>query len=158
MRRNIQRQRPMTLKKQITEDMKSAMKSGERDRLKVLRLTLAAIKQIEVDERIELDDRGVLKVLDKMVKQRRDSVSQFVAGGRKDLADIETTEISVLETYLPEQLSESELESLVDEVISSTGAEHIRDMGRVMGVLTSKAQGRADMSLIAALVKTRLGG
>ena len=146
----------MSLKNQITEDMKSAMKSGEKDRLKVVRLIMAAIKQVEVDKRVELDDAGVLSVLDKMVKQRRDSVEQFEKGGREDLAAIERAEIEVLEKYLPEQLSADELAALVDEVIAATGAESIRDMGKVMGQIKAKAAGRADMGAVSATVKERL--
>jgi uncharacterized protein YqeY len=147
----------MSLKDQITADMKSAMKAGEKDRLKVVRLMRAAIKQIEIDKRIELDDAAVLSVLDKMVKQRRDSVEQFQNGGRNDLADIELAEIAVLDTYLPEQLSDTELDALIDEAISATGAESIRDMGKVMGQIKSKAAGRADMGAVGAKVKARLG-
>jgi uncharacterized protein YqeY len=147
----------MSLKGQITEDMKSAMKAGEKDRLKVVRLILAAIKQVEIDKRIELDDAAVLSVLDKMVKQRRDSVEQFEKGGRDDLADIEKAEIEVLETYLPEQLSDAELDAMIDEAINSTGAESIRDMGKVMGQIKGKAAGRADMGAVGARVKARLG-
>jgi uncharacterized protein YqeY len=146
----------MSLKGQITEDMKSAMKAGEKDRLKVVRLIMAAIKQVEVDQRIELDDAAVLSVLDKMVKQRRDSVEQFEKGNRQDLADIEKAEIAVLETYLPEQLSDAELDALVEEAISATGAESIRDMGKVMGQIKGKAAGRADMGAVGAKVKARL--
>ena len=147
----------MALKDQITADMKSAMKAGEKDRLKVVRLMLAAIKQIEIDKRIELDDAAVLSVLEKMVKQRRDSIEQFQNGGRNDLADIELAEIAVLDTYLPEQLSDTELDALIDEAISATGAESIRDMGKVMGQIKSKAAGRADMGAVGAKVKARLG-
>jgi len=145
-----------SLKNQITEDMKSAMKAGEKDRLKVVRLILAAIKQVEVDKRIELDDAAVLAVLDKMVKQRRDSVEQFENGNREDLAAIERAEIEVLETYLPEQLSADELASMVDEIIAATGAESMRDMGKVMGQIKAKAAGRADMGAVSATVKERL--
>ena len=145
-----------SLKNQITEDMKSAMKAGEKDRLKVVRLILAAIKQVEVDKRIELDDAAVLAVLDKMVKQRRDSVDQFEKGNREDLAAIERAEIEVLETYLPEQLSADELASMVDEIIAATGAESMRDMGKVMGQIKAKAAGRADMAAVSATVKERL--
>jgi uncharacterized protein YqeY len=145
-----------TLKNQITEDMKSAMKAGEKDRLKVVRLILAAIKQVEVDKRIELDDAAVLAVLDKMVKQRRDSVEQFEKGNREDLAAIERAEIDVLETYLPEQLSADELARMVDEVIAVTGAESMRDMGKVMGQIKAMAAGRADMGAVSATVKERL--
>ncbi len=147
----------MSLKAQITEDMKSAMKAGDKDRLKVVRLILAAIKQVEVDKRIELDDAAVLSVLDKMVKQRRDSVEQFQKGHREDLANIELAEIDVLDNYLPEQLSDAELETMIDEAISATGAESIRDMGKVMGQIKSKAAGRADMGAVGAKVKARLG-
>ena len=146
----------MSLKKQITEDMKSAMKAGEKDRLKVVRLILAAIKQVEVDTRTELDDAAVLAVLNKMVKQRRDSVEQFEKGDREDLAAIERAEIEVLQAYLPEQLSAEDLASLVDEVIAATGAEGIRDMGKVMGQIKSRAAGRADMGAVSATVKERL--
>ena len=147
----------MSLKDQITEDMKSAMKAGDKDRLKVVRLIRAAIKQIEVDKRIELDDAAVLTVLDKMVKQRRDSVEQFQKGNRNDLADIELAEIVVLQDYLPEQLSDEELDAMIDEAISATGAETIRDMGKVMGQIKAKAAGAADMGAVGAKVKARLG-
>ena len=146
----------MSLKNQITEDMKSAMKAGDKDRLKVVRLIMAAIKQVEVDSRSELDDAGVLGVLEKMVKQRRDSVEQFENGGRNDLAAAERAEIEVLQAYLPEQLSSGEIEALVDEVIAATGAESIRDMGMVMGQIKAKAAGRADMGTVSATVKDRL--
>ena len=145
-----------SLKNQITEDMKSAMKAGEKDRLKVARLILAAIKQVEVDKRIELDDAAILAVLDKMVKQRRDSVEQFEKGDREDLAAIERAEIEVLEAYLPEQLSAEELTKMVDEVIAATGAESMRDMGKVMGQIKAKAAGRADMGAVSTTVKERL--
>ena len=147
----------MSLKGQIIEDMKSAMKAGDKDRLKVVRLVMAAIKQVEVDQRIELDDTAVLTVLDKMVKQRRDSVEQFRKGNRDDLADIELAEIVVLEDYLPEQLGDAELDAMINEAISSTGAESVRDMGKVMGQIKSKAAGRADMGAVGAKVKARLG-
>ena len=146
----------MSLKSQITEDMKSAMRAGEKDRLKVVRLIRAAIKQVEIDKRTELDDAAILAVLSKMVKQRRDSVEQFEKGGREDLARIERDEIAVLETYLPEQLSAAELNAMIDEVISATGAEGIRDMGKVMGQIKAKAAGRADMGAVSAAVKERL--
>ncbi len=147
----------MSLKGQITEDMKSAMKAGEKDRLKVVRLIMAAIKQVEIDKRIELDDAAVLSVLDKMVKQRRDSVEQFQKGNRNDLADIELAEIAVLEDYLPEQLSDAELDAMIDAAIASTGAESIRDMGKVMGQIKAQAAGAADMGVVGARVKARLG-
>lgn len=146
----------MSLKARITDDMKSAMKAGDKDRLKVVRLILAAIKQVEVDKRIELDDAAVLGVLEKMVKQRRDSVEQFQKGNRDDLAAIELAEIEVLDHYLPEQLSDAELDQLVDEAISATGAESIRDMGKVMGTIKSQAAGRADMGAVGAKVKAKL--
>lgn len=146
----------MSLKGKITDDMKSAMKAGDKDRLKVVRLILAAIKQIEVDSRNELDDAEVLAVLTKMVKQRRDSVQQFEAGNREDLAAIERAEIDVIETYLPEQLSAEALTQMVDEVIAATGASGLRDMGKVMGQIKAKAAGRADMGAVSATVKERL--
>ena len=147
----------MTLKAQISDDMKSAMKAGDKDRLKVVRLMLAAIKQVEIDQRTELDDAAVLTVLDKMVKQRRDSVSQFTDGGRQDLADIEIAEIGVLEAYLPEQLAESELDEIIEQAIRDSGAESIRDMGKVMGQIKARAAGRANMGAVGAKVKERLG-
>jgi uncharacterized protein YqeY len=147
----------MPLKDQITEDMKSAMKAGEKDRLKVVRLIRAGIKQIEIDQRIELDDVAVLGVIEKMVKQRRDSVEQFQKGKRNDLADIELAEIVILDTYLPEQLSDAEVDALIDAAIAATGAESIRDMGKVMGQVKSEAAGRADMGAVGAKVKARLG-
>ena len=147
----------MSLKEQIIEDMKSAMKAGDKDRLKVVRLIMAAVKQIEVDARIELDDAAVLSVLDKMVKQRRDSIEQFKKGDREDLAAIEVAEIAVIDNYLPEQLGDAELDAIIDEAISSTGAESIRDMGKVMGQIKAKAAGRADMGAVGARVKARLG-
>ena len=147
----------MSLKARISDDMKSAMKAGDKDRLKVVRLIMAAIKQVEVDKRIELDDAAVLGVLEKMVKQRRDSVEQFQQGNRDDLAQIELSEIEVLEQYLPEQLSDAELDAMIDEVISATGAESIRDMGKVMGAIKAQAAGRADMGAVGARVKAKLG-
>ncbi len=146
----------MSLKGQITEDMKAAMKAGDKDRLKVVRLILAAIKQIEVDKRVELDDAAVLAVLAKMVKQRRDSIEQFEKGKREDLAKIERDEIAVIENYLPKQLAADELAAMVDEVIRATGAQSIRDMGKVMGQIKAKAAGRADMGAVSATVKERL--
>jgi uncharacterized protein len=146
----------MSMKGQITEDMKSALKAGDKDRLKVVRLMLAAIKQIEVDTREELDDAAVLAVVTKMVKQRRDSIEAFEKGDREDLAAIERAEILVLEDYLPEQLCAADLAAMVDEVIQSTGATGIRDMGKVMGLIKAKAAGRADMGAVSATVKERL--
>ena len=147
----------MTLKGQIQDDMKTAMKAGDKDRLKVVRLIRAAINQIEVDQRIELDDAAVLGVLNKMVKQRRDSISQFRDGGRDDLADIELAEIAVIENYLPEQMSDDELDAMIAKAISDIGAESIRDMGKVMGAVKAKAEGRADMAAVGAKVKSILG-
>jgi uncharacterized protein len=146
----------MTLKVQIREDMKTAMKAGDKDRLKVVRLILAAIKQIEIDTRTEMDEPGVLAVLNKMVKQRHDSVSQFLDGNRQDLADIELAELTVLNAYLPEPLSATELDEMIDKAIADSGAESIRDMGKVMAQVKSNAQGRADMSAVGAKVKARL--
>jgi uncharacterized protein YqeY len=146
----------MSLKTQLVEDMKSAMKAGEKDRLKVVRLILADIKRVEVDTRKELDDAALLGIMEKAVKQRRDSIEQFTKGGRDDLADIEKAELEVIETYLPEQLSDDELAALVSEVIAATGAESIRDMGKVMGAIKAKAAGKADMGAVGALVKARL--
>ena len=147
---------PMSLKGQIQDDMKTAMKAGDKDRLKVLRLMRASVQQLEVDQRIELDDAAILGVLNKMVKQRRDSVSQFTAGGRDDLADIETAEIAVLQDYLPEQMSDADLDQLIEQAIEASGAESIRDMGKVMGQVKAKAEGRADMGAVSAKVKARL--
>ena len=147
----------MSLKGTISEDMKSAMKAGDKDRLKVVRLILAAIKQVEVDTRTELDDASVLGVLEKMVKQRRDSVEQFTRGGRDDLVAIEQAEIGVLEAYLPAKMDDAELDALIDEVIGETGAASIRDMGKVMGAIKGKAAGKADMGAVGAKVKARLG-
>ncbi len=146
----------MSLKTKITEDMKSAMKAGDKDRLKVVRLILADIQRVEVDSRQDLDDAGVIAVMEKAVKQRRDSIEQFNKGGRADLSAIEQDELDVIQTYLPEQLSEDELTGLVDEVIAATGAESIRDMGKVMGAIKSKAAGKADMGAVGAMVKARL--
>ncbi len=137
--------------------MKSAMKAGDKDRLKVVRLAIAAVKQVEVDTRKELDDAAVLAVIEKMVKQRRDSIEQFEKGDRNDLAEIEKAEIAVLDAYLPEQLSDDELAALIDDVIAATGAESIRDMGKVMGAIKAQAAGRADMGAVGAKVKERLG-
>lgn len=148
----------MPLKGRIQSDMKTAMKAGERDRLKVVRSILAGIQQVEVDERRELDDAAVIKVIDKMVKQRRESVAQFTDGGREDLARIEAAEIDVLKGYLPEPLSDAELGALIDRAIADTGAATLRDMGKVMGTIKAQAQGRADMGRVGALVKSRLGG
>ena len=145
------------LSQRIREDMKTAMKAGDKRRLGVIRLILAAIKQREVDERIELDDSQTLAVLDKMVKQRRDSIEQFEKAGRNELAEQESFEIEVLQAYMPEALSEEEIDAMIAEAIAGTGAASLRDMGKVMGQLKPKIQGRADMGAVSALVKQRLG-
>ena len=147
----------MSIKDQIQEDVKTAMKARDKDRLKVLRLISAAIKQVEIDERTELDDPAVLTILNRMIKQRRDSITQFEGGNRQDLADIEAAEIGIIETYLPEPLSNDDLEMLIDEAIARTGAESIRDMGKVMGHVKTIAAGRADMGIVGVKVKGRLG-
>ena len=148
----------MTLKERITEDMKAAMRASEKERLSTIRLVQAAIKQREVDERITLDDTQVLVVLEKMVKQRKESIAQFEQGGRKDLADKERREIELLQAYLPAQLSDGELDALIRDAVAATGAASIKDMGKVMGVVKSKAAGRADMAAVGARVKALLGG
>ena len=148
----------MTLKQQLTDDMKTAMRGGDKARLAVIRLMLAAVKQREVDERIELDDTQVLATLEKMLKQRRDSISQFEAAKREDLAIIERDEMAVIETYLPAKLSESEVDTLITEAIAATGASSPRDMGKVMAAVKEKAAGRADMAVVSARIKTLLAG
>ena len=147
-----------SLKERITDDVKSAMRSGEKERLGVIRMITAAIKQREVDERISLDDAQVLSVLEKMIKQRKESVEQFKAGNRQDLADKEAAEITLLQGYLPSQLSATELDALINEAVASTGAASIKDMGKVMAIIKSKAQGRADMGAVGAKIKAKLGG
>lgn len=147
----------MSLKERITEDMKSAMRAGEKDRLGVIRMVQAAIKQREVDERIQLDDSQVLSVLEKMLKQRKESIEQFRAGGRDDLVAKEAAEITLLQAYLPAQLSDSELDALIQDAIAQTGATTIKDMGKVMGIVKGKAAGRADMGAVGARIKARLG-
>ena len=146
------------LKQRLTEDMKAAMKSGDKHGLGVIRLMLAAIKQREVDERIELDDAQVLAALDKMVKQRRDSVSQYEAAARTDLADIEKAEIVVIERYLPAKLGEAEIVAAIDAAIAETGASGPANIGKLMGALKPKLAGQADMGQVSALVKQRLAG
>jgi len=145
-----------SLKARITADMKAAMKAKDKGRLGTIRLIQAAIKQVEVDQRIELDDAAVIAIVDKMVKQRRESISQYDKAGRDDLSAQEVSEIEVLQDYLPEQLSEAEIEAFVDAAISDTGASSIRDMGKVMGQLKPKLQGRADMGAVSGLIKSRL--
>lgn len=145
-----------SLKEQITSDMKDAMRAKAKERLGTIRLILAGIKQREVDERIELNDEQVLAVLDKMVKQRRDSIAQYRDAGREELAAIEEAELVIIQHYLPEALSEAEIDNMIDEAISSSGAESMKDMGKVMGVLKPKVQGRADMGAVSARIKARL--
>lgn len=147
---------PMSLKQQITDDMKTAMRAKDAARLGAIRLLLAAMKQREVDERIELSDADVVAIIEKMNKQRRDSISQYEAAGRQDLADVEKFEMSVLAAYMPQQLSEAEITAAVAEAIAATGAEGQQDMGKVMGVLKPKLAGRADMGKVSALIKARL--
>ncbi len=146
------------LKQRITDDMKAAMKSGDKARLGVIRLILAALKQVEVDERIELDDTRVLAILDKMVKQRRDSVAQYESAGRTELAEQEKFEIGIIQDYLPQQLSEEEIAALIDEALAATGASSMKDMGKLMGWLKPKLQGRADMGAVSARIKQKLNG
>ena len=146
----------MSLKERITEDMKSALRAGEKERLATIRMALAAIKQREVDERITLDDGQVLAALEKMIKQRKEAITQFQAGGRADLVAKESAEISILETYLPARLSEAELDALIASAIGSTGASSTKDMGKVMALVKSQAQGRADMGVVSARVKEKL--
>ena len=146
----------MTLKARIQEDMKSAMRAGEKDKLANIRMVMAAIKQREVDERIELDDAQVLTVIDKMVKQRRESITQFAAGGRADLVAKEEAELRLLSAYLPVPLTDSELDALISEAVSATGAASIKDMGKVMAAIKAKAAGRADMGAVGARIKARL--
>ena len=138
--------------------MKAAMRSGEKERLGIIRMITAAIKQREVDERITLDDAQVLSVLEKMIKQRKESLTQFQAGNRPDLVDKETREISLLQGYMPSQLSDAEIDALIGDAIAATGAASIKDMGKVMGIIKGKAQGRADMAAVGAKIKAKLGG
>ena len=146
----------MALKGQIKEEMKTAMKSGDRDRLKVIRLILAAINQIEIDSRTILEDNDIIKTINKMVKQRRDSITQFSKGGREDLVEIETNEIAILENYLPKKLSDSELDTIIAEAVSNLKADNMKDMGKVMNTVKHAIEGRADMSLVSSKVKARL--
>ena len=148
----------MSLKTQLTEDMKAAMKSGEKDRLGVIRLILAAIKQKEVDERVEMTDPLVLAVLEKMVKQRKDSISQYEAAGREDLAAVERYELGVLEAYLPAKMSEAEIQAAIDAAKAETNAAGPADIGKLMGALKPRLAGKADMGLVSQLVKKSLAG
>jgi uncharacterized protein YqeY len=145
-----------TLKPQLVSDMKSSMKSGDKKRLGVIRLILSAIKQIEVDERIELDNARITSVLDKMAKQRRESITQFSAAGRDDLIAIEEYELGLIKEFLPEPLSEAEIGTTIEQAITDTGAASIKEMGKVMGVLKPQLQGRADMGQVSQLIKVRL--
>jgi uncharacterized protein len=147
---------PSTLKPQLTNDMNSSLKSGDKHRLGVVRLILAAIKQIEVDERIELDDTRILAVLDKMVKQRRESIAQYGKANRDDLVAVEQGEIVIIQEYLPAALSEAEINAIIEQSIESTGAASIKDMGKLMGALRPQLQGRADMGKVSQLIKSRL--
>jgi hypothetical protein len=146
----------MGLKGQIKEEMKTAMKSGDRDRLKVIRLILAAINQIEIDSRTILEDNDIIKTINKMVKQRRDSIAQFSKGGRDDLVEIETNEIAILENYLPKKLSDNELDTIIAKAVSNLKADNMKDMGKVMNAVKHAIEGRADMSLVSSKVKARL--
>ena len=145
-----------TLKSRLQDDMKSSMKSGDKARLGVIRLMLSALKQVEVDERIELDDERIIATLDKMAKQRRESISQFEAAGRNDLLEIEQAELAIIQEYMPTALTDAEIEGLVEQTIASTGAATIKDMGKLMGALKPQLQGRADMGKVSQLVKSRL--
>src|SRR5260221_1760413 len=145
----------MSLKERITDDMKAAMRSGEKERLGLIRMITSAIKQREVDERITLDDGQVLSVLDKMIKQRKESLVQFQAGNRQDLVDKEAAEITLLQGYLPSQLSDAELDGLISDAIAASGAASIKDMGKVMGIIKPNALGPADMAAVGAKIKAR---
>jgi uncharacterized protein YqeY len=146
----------MALKERVTEDMKTAMRAGEKERLATIRLIMAAIKQREVDERITLDDSQVLAAVEKMIKQRKEAITQFQAGGLADLVAKETAEIAILQAYLPAQMSEAEIDGVIAEAIASTGAASIKDMGKVMAAVKAKAQGRADMGAVSARIKQKL--
>ncbi len=144
------------IKNTILADIKACMKSGDKTRLGVLRLISSAVKQREVDERVETDDPAMLVILDKMAKQRRESIEQYTAAKRTDLADVEIAELDIIKSYLPEQLSETEINTLIDEAITASDASSIKDMGKVMGIIKPKLQGRADMSAVSSLIKSRL--
>jgi uncharacterized protein len=147
-----------SLKDRITEDMKNAMRAKDSERLGTIRMITSAIKQREVDERITLDDTQVLAVIEKMIKTRKESIAQFQSGGRDDLVAKEQKEVDLLQAYMPEQLSEAELDALIAEAIAASGAGSIKDMGKVMGIVKQKAQGRADMGAVSAKIKAKLGG
>ncbi len=146
----------MTLKERITEDMKTAMRAGEKERLGTIRLILAAIKQREVDERITLDDTQVLAALEKMIKQRKESITQFESGGRADLVAKEKSELTVLQAYLPAQLSDAEIDAVIAAAVAESGATSIKDMGKVMALVKAQAQGKADMGAVSARIKQKL--
>ncbi len=146
----------MTLKQQINDDMKQAMKARDSVRLGAIRLLMAAIKQKEVDEQVELDDTAVTAVIDKMIKQRRDSVTQYKAGGREDLVEAESAEIDVLVGYMPQPLSEAEIAALIEQAVADSGAAGMQDMGKVMALLRPQLAGRADMAAVSVLIKARL--
>ncbi len=148
----------MTLKAKLTEDMKTAMKAGEKDRLGVIRLINAAIKQKEVDERVEMTDALVLAVIEKMVKQRKESISQYEAAGREDLASVERYELGILDTYLPAKMDEASVQAAIDAAVAETGASGPADMGKLMAVLKPRLAGQADMGLVSQLVKKKLAG
>jgi uncharacterized protein len=148
----------VSLKERITDDMKAAMRAGEKERLGVIRMITAAIKQREVDERITLDDAQVLSVLEKMIKQRKESLTQFQAGNRQDLVDKESAEIALLQTYMPAQLSDAEIDAMIAAAIAATGASSVKEMGKIMGLIKAKAQGRADMGAVGAKIKAKLSG
>ncbi len=148
----------MTLKQQLVEDMKTAMRAGDKPRLGVIRLMLAAIKQHEVDERTEQTDVMVIATLEKMLKQRRDSIQQYSAAGREDLAEVERAEMRVIESYLPPKLGDAEIDALITAAITATGANSPRDMGKVVGAVKAQAAGRADMAVVSARIKARLAG
>lgn len=145
------------IKDRLNDSIKDAMRAKEKDRLTVLRMATSALKQIEVDERIELDDTRVLAVLEKLVKQRRESIDQFRKGGREDLAEREMAEITILQEFLPEALSEAEVDAIIREAIASTGASSAKDMGKVVGIVKPKVQGRADMGAVSQKIKALLG-
>lgn len=147
----------MSLKEQITEDMKNAMRAKDAAKLGAIRLLTAAIKQREVDDRVEMDDAAVIAVIEKMLKQRRDSIAAFETAGRTDLADIEKFEVSVLQTYMPKQMSEAEISAIVDQVIADSGAQGAKDMGKVVGLVKPLVAGMADMGKVSGLIKARLG-
>lgn len=145
-----------SLKQRLTDDMKAAMKGGDKERLGVIRLMLSAIKQVEVDERIELDDERIIAILDKMGKQRRESASQYESAGRNDLLQQEVFELDIIREYLPQALSDEEVDAIIEEAIGSSGASSIKDMGKVMGMIKPKLQGRADMGAVSGKIKSRL--